>query len=101
MSVATHDLLSLMTAPLTYTVRDFIKEILLENNDVNNSRRRFLAGATSVVGGAGLVGAAIPFFSSWKTWKTEVLRAMRFTFSKPILCIASVSSLIRSTMPSR
>ena len=66
MSFATYDLLSLMTASLTYTVRDFIKEILLENNDVNNSRRRFLAGATSVVGGAGLVGAAIPFFSSWK-----------------------------------
>ncbi|MDC1477385.1 ubiquinol-cytochrome c reductase iron-sulfur subunit, partial [Porticoccaceae bacterium] len=32
----------------------------------NQSRRNFLLGATSVVGGAGVVGAAIPFVSSWQ-----------------------------------
>lgn len=31
----------------------------------DNSRRRFLTVATSVVGGAGVVGAAIPFIASW------------------------------------
>lgn len=33
---------------------------------VNESRRKFLLGATSVVGGAGVVGAAVPFVASWK-----------------------------------
>lgn len=32
---------------------------------VNNSRRRFLIGSTSVVGAAGVVGAAVPFVGSW------------------------------------
>jgi len=32
---------------------------------VNRQRRYFLIGATSVVGGAGVVGAAIPFVKSW------------------------------------
>ena len=36
------------------------------NDGVNQSRRKFLLGATSVVGGAGVVGAAIPFVSSWQ-----------------------------------
>jgi len=36
------------------------------SDGVNHSRRKFLLGATSVVGGAGLVGAAIPFVSSWQ-----------------------------------
>lgn len=31
----------------------------------DNSRRRFLTVATSVVGGVGVVGAAIPFIASW------------------------------------
>ena len=31
---------------------------------VNESRRKFLLGATSVVGGAGIVGAAVPFVAS-------------------------------------
>ena len=35
------------------------------NGDVvNESRRKFLLGATSVVGGAGVVGAAVPFVAS-------------------------------------
>ena len=34
--------------------------------DVNTSRRRFLTGATSVIGAVGVVGAAIPFVASWK-----------------------------------
>ena len=55
-----------MTVSWTYNVHDFIREMLLEKNDVNNSRRRFLTGATGLVGGAGIVGASIPFFSSWK-----------------------------------
>ena len=36
------------------------------SDGVNHSRRKFLLGATSVVGGAGVVGAAIPFISSWQ-----------------------------------
>ena len=37
------------------------------NGDVvNESRRKFLLGATSVVGGAGVVGAAVPFLASWQ-----------------------------------
>jgi ubiquinol-cytochrome c reductase iron-sulfur subunit len=37
------------------------------NGDVvNESRRQFLLGATSVVGGAGVVGAAVPFVASWQ-----------------------------------
>ena len=31
----------------------------------NNNRRRFLTVATSVVGGIGVVGAAVPFIASW------------------------------------
>ena len=38
----------------------------MTNDGVNHSRRRFLLGATSVVGGAGVVGAAVPFVSSWQ-----------------------------------
>ena len=37
----------------------------MNNGDVNKSRRRFLVGATSVVGGVGVVGAAVPFVASW------------------------------------
>jgi len=37
------------------------------NGDVvNESRRKFLLGATSVVGGAGVLGAAVPFVASWQ-----------------------------------
>ncbi len=38
----------------------------MSNDGVNQSRRNFLLGATSVVGGAGVVGAAVPFVSSWQ-----------------------------------
>jgi ubiquinol-cytochrome c reductase iron-sulfur subunit len=37
----------------------------MSNAPVNKSRRRFLTVATSVVGGAGVVGAAVPFIASW------------------------------------
>lgn len=37
----------------------------MNHGDVNQSRRRFLVGATSVVGGVGIVGAAVPFVASW------------------------------------
>ena len=37
----------------------------MNHGDVNQSRRRFLVGATSVVGGVGGVGAAVPFVASW------------------------------------
>ncbi len=37
----------------------------MKYGDVNQSRRRFLIGATSVVGGVGVVGAAVPFVASW------------------------------------
>lgn len=35
------------------------------DGEVNLERRRFLIGATAVVGGAGVVGAAVPFLASW------------------------------------
>src|SRR5690554_3565501 len=38
---------------------------LMSNDGVNSGRRRFLVAATSVVGAAGAVGAAIPFVGSW------------------------------------
>ena len=38
----------------------------MTDDGVNHSRRRFLTGATAVVGGAGVVGAAVPFVSSWQ-----------------------------------
>jgi len=37
----------------------------MSNAPVDNSRRRFLTAATSVVGGAGVVAAAVPFIASW------------------------------------
>ncbi len=38
----------------------------MSNDGVNVGRRRFLVAATSVVGAAGAVGAAIPFLGSWQ-----------------------------------
>ena len=37
----------------------------MSNAPVDNSRRRFLTIATSVVGGVGAAGAAVPFIASW------------------------------------
>ena len=37
----------------------------MSNDGVNEGRRRFLTGATCVVGAAGVVGAAVPFVGSW------------------------------------
>lgn len=37
----------------------------MSEDDVNLGRRRFLVGATSVVGGVGVIGAAVPFVASW------------------------------------
>lgn len=37
----------------------------MNNNGVNQGRRRFLIGATSVVGAVGTVGVAVPFVASW------------------------------------
>jgi len=37
----------------------------MSNTPVNNGRRRFLTAATSVVGGVGVVGWAVPFIGSW------------------------------------
>lgn len=37
----------------------------MSNDGVNQRRRRFLTGATCVVGAAGVVGAAVPFVGSW------------------------------------
>lgn len=37
----------------------------MSNAPVDNSRRRFLTVATSVIGGAGAVAAAVPFIASW------------------------------------
>lgn len=38
----------------------------MANEDVNQSRRRFLVAATTVVGGAGVVAVAVPFVASWR-----------------------------------
>ncbi len=38
----------------------------MSNAPADNSRRRFLTIATSVVGGVGAIGAAVPFIASWK-----------------------------------
>lgn len=38
----------------------------MSNNEVNTSRRRFLAASTAVVGAAGAVGVAVPFLGSWR-----------------------------------
>ncbi len=37
----------------------------MSNGSVNNGRRRFLTAATSVVGGIGVAGVAVPFIHSW------------------------------------
>lgn len=37
----------------------------MSDDGVNAGRRRFLTTATSVVGGAGVVGVAVPFVGSW------------------------------------
>ena len=37
----------------------------MSNAPVDKGRRRFLTVATSVVGGAGAVAAAVPFIASW------------------------------------
>ena len=37
----------------------------MSNDGVNAGRRRFLVAATSVVGAAGAVGAAVPFVGAW------------------------------------
>ncbi len=37
----------------------------MSNAPVDSGRRRFLTAATCVVGGAGAVGAAVPFIKSW------------------------------------
>ncbi len=38
----------------------------MSSEGIDNSRRRFLTAATTVVGGAGVVAVAVPFLSSWK-----------------------------------
>jgi ubiquinol-cytochrome c reductase iron-sulfur subunit len=45
----------------------------MSNDGVNTGRRRFLVAATSVVGAAGAVGAAVPFVGSW--WPSAKARA--------------------------
>lgn len=37
----------------------------MTDDSTNAGRRRFLVGSTSVVGAAGIVGAAVPFVGSW------------------------------------
>ncbi|MFT6908159.1 MAG: ubiquinol-cytochrome c reductase iron-sulfur subunit [Oleiphilaceae bacterium] len=37
----------------------------MSDGEINAGRRRFLIGATSVVGGVGVIGAAVPFVASW------------------------------------
>ena len=44
---------------------DAKESALSDNKPQDNTRRRFLTVATSVVGGVGVVGAAVPFVASW------------------------------------
>ncbi len=37
----------------------------MSKSEVNQGRRNFLIGATTVVGGVGAIGAAVPFVASW------------------------------------
>ncbi|WP_336367271.1 ubiquinol-cytochrome c reductase iron-sulfur subunit [Marinobacter sp. C2H3] len=37
----------------------------MNDRDVSQGRRRFLIGATSLVGGVGVIGASVPFVASW------------------------------------
>ncbi len=37
----------------------------MTSEGIDNSRRRFLTAATTVVGGAGVVAVAVPFLASW------------------------------------
>lgn len=56
----------------------------MSEGEVNVARRRFLIGATSVVGGIGVVGAAVPFVRSWSpSAKAQALGApVRVDISK-------------------
>jgi ubiquinol-cytochrome c reductase iron-sulfur subunit len=47
-------------------IPNLVRESVMSNDGVNQSRRKFLLGATGVVGGAGIVGAAVPFVASWQ-----------------------------------
>lgn len=38
----------------------------IDTGNINRQRRYFLIGATAVVGGLGVVGAAVPFVASWQ-----------------------------------
>ncbi|RUR28211.1 ubiquinol-cytochrome c reductase iron-sulfur subunit [Vreelandella nanhaiensis] len=38
----------------------------MADHGINKARRRFLVGATAVVGAVGVVGAAVPFVAAWK-----------------------------------
>lgn len=38
----------------------------IDRSQINKQRRYFLIGATAVVGGLGVVGAAVPFVASWE-----------------------------------
>lgn len=56
----------------------------MTTDNVNTSRRRFLAGATSVVSAAGAVGVAVPFVAAWNpSAKAKSAGApVKYNFSK-------------------
>ena len=56
----------------------------MTTDNVNVGRRRFLIGATSVVGAAGAAGIAVPFVASWNpSAKAKAAGAsVKFNFSK-------------------
>jgi ubiquinol-cytochrome c reductase iron-sulfur subunit len=43
-----------------------VPESLMANEVVDHGRRRFLTATTAVVGGVGIVAAAVPFIKSWE-----------------------------------
>ncbi|ATH79179.1 MULTISPECIES: ubiquinol-cytochrome c reductase iron-sulfur subunit [Halomonadaceae] len=56
----------------------------MADNGVNKGRRRFLVGATSVVGAVGAVGVAVPFVASWQPSASALAAGapVRANFSK-------------------
>ena len=55
----------------------------MSNAPVDHGRRRFLTIATSVVGGVGAIGAAVPFIASWNRVKKQ---------NKPVRLLLRISA---------
>ena len=70
----------------------------MSNDGVNPGRRRFLVAATSVVGAAGVIGAAVPFVGSWSpSAKLEPGRMMTVEWrGKPVFIVRRTEQALAS-----